>query len=45
MEMKCLGCMGVVLTPSTTACTVCSGGAGQMQSVLDGFCTYKIGLE
>jgi len=45
MEMKCLGCMEGGLTPSTTTCTECSGGAGQMQSVLDGFCTCKTGIE
>ena len=45
MDMKRLGCMGGGVTPSTTPCTECSGGAGQMQSGVDGFCTCKTGIE
>jgi len=45
MEMKCLGCMGGGLTPSTTPCKEHSGGAGQIQSGLDEFCTCKTGTE
>ena len=46
MKMKFLGCMGGWSnTFHHATSTVCSGGAGQMQSVLDGFCTCKTGIE